>query len=158
LQKWIEQINYSGELFLDYYVASWRFFRCSPVERSNHDFIKEHLQDSGFAPGQVVFPTWTDEVMGFRYGVLVRQDFEKGLRMADMYARRIAAKGSLDPEGELRADQKSIRHSWQVCGLQARIELCKDAGISIFAARRENFPIQHAPKLYAAMSEVHYGG
>ena len=45
LKRWVEQINYIGENFDDYYVAAWRFFRCTPLERSNFRYIREHLRD-----------------------------------------------------------------------------------------------------------------
>ncbi len=154
---WFEQINYTGTLFTDFYVASWRFFRCSPMERSNHDFVKENLLDSGAAPGHVLTPTFTDEVMGFRYYVLVHRDADKALRMADMYAKRILFKGSLDPENELRVDRKTIHCSWAQLGVAPRINLCKEAGISIFAARSDEFPQRYAKELYNTMSEVSNG-
>lgn len=154
LKPWVEQINYEGEDFSNYYVASWRFFRCSPTERSNHDYIKEHLNDSGGKEADVISPTFTDEVMGFRYYVLVHKDFERGLKMADMFAERVERKGSLDPENEARVDRKSIKHSWRMFALLARITVCRDAGISIFAARSNVFPEKHAEKLYASMTEV----
>jgi len=154
---WFETINYTGTLFTDFYVASWRFFRCSPMERSNHDFVKENLLDSGAAPGHVLTPTFTDEVMGFRYYVLVHRDADKALRMADMYAKRILFKGSLDPENELRVDRKTIHCTWAQCGVPARMSICKEAGISIFASRSNEFPQRYATELYAALSEVSHG-
>ena len=154
IQRWIEQVNYDGLPFDGYYVASWRFFRCSPVERSNHEYIKAHLKDSGAAEGQVIFPVFTDEVHALRYYVMVRGDFTKGLRMADMYAKRIIDKGSLDPENESQMDRNSIKHSWNSASTQGRINMCRDAGISIFAARSKRLPAKHADKLYAALSEL----
>jgi hypothetical protein len=154
IERWYETVNYDGSNFDGYYVASWRFFRCSPLERSNHEFIKQHLKDSGAAEGQVIFPVFTDEVMGLRYYVMVRGDFAKGLRMADMYAKRIADKGSLDPENESQMDRQGIKHAWQSSGLAARVNMCRDAGLSIFAARSKKFPARHADKIYAALSEL----
>jgi hypothetical protein len=127
------------------------------MERSNHDFVKENLLDSGAAPGHVLTPTFTDEVMGFRYYVLVHRDADKALRMADMYAKRILFKGSLDPENELRVDRKTIHCSWAQLGVAPRINLCKEAGISIFAARSDEFPQRYAKELYNTMSEVSNG-
>ena len=152
--RWIEQINYSGDDFSQYYVASWRFFRCSPVERSNHAYIRDHLLDVGAVEGQVITPTFTDEVMGARYYVMVRDDFERGLRMAEMFAKRIAAKGSLDPASEAAIDQKSIRHTWNSSTMLSKILMCSEAGISLFSARSPKFPERHADALYAALGEA----
>jgi hypothetical protein len=156
IPRWFEQINYEGDSFDGYYVASWRFFRCSPVERSNHEYVKQHLKDSGAEPGQVIFPVFTDEVMGCRYYVMVREDFAKGLRMADMYAKRIETKGSLDPENESKMDRKGIKTAWNSSELQGRINMCRDAGISIFAARSQRFPEYggYAERIYSALSEL----
>ncbi len=155
IKPWIEQINYTGEDFSEYYVASWRFFRCSPVEKSNHEYIREHLLDSVIVNEKVVItPTFSDEVMGFRYYVMVHREADRSLRMADMFAKRIAAKGSLDPENEVKVDRKSIHYSWGQFSLLAKVNMCKEAGVTIFAARNKKFPRQHAAKLYAHMTEI----
>ena len=74
--------------------------------------------------------------------------------MADMYAKRIKAKGSLDPENEVRVDRKSVRYSWAQFGVLARMTICKEAGVSLFSARRSEFPEHHAEKLYKVLSEA----
>lgn len=154
IKRWIHQINYSGETFHDYYVAAWRFFRCSPRERANFDYIRLHLADSGADDDSVIEVSFTDAVMGFRYAVLVHESADKALKMADMFAKRVEKKGSLDPENEIIVDRKSIRHTWARCGLEARVHLCREAGVSIFAARKQTIPEKYAAEIYTYMSEV----
>jgi hypothetical protein len=85
---------------------------------------------------------------------MVHREADRSLRMADMFAKRIAAKGSLDPENEVKVDRKSIHYSWGQFSLLAKVNMCKEAGVTIFAARNKKFPRQHAAKLYAHMTEI----
>lgn len=139
LKIWREQINYEGQNFDEYYVAAWRFFRCTPLERSNFKYIKTHLHDCGSREG-VIFPAFTDEVMLIRYYILIHQDNEKALRMADMFAERVTRKGSLDPDGERELDHSHSQRQWKVSTIAARVSLCREGGVSIFASRRDMIP------------------
>jgi hypothetical protein len=137
LKLWREQINYTGDNFDDYYVVLFRFFRCTPLERSNFNYVKELLSDCGVdGETMVIFPTFSDEVMMSRRYIMVHKDCERGLRMADMLAARIKNKGSLDPEAEQQLSWTGITKSWRLKDIPARVALCREAGISIFAARR----------------------
>jgi hypothetical protein len=107
IEPWYEAANYQGEIYADYYVAATRFFRCNPMERFTYQYIRENLKDSvpesykllpGFPPEPVIEVAFQDECLVARYQVLVHKDYGKGLRMADMYADRIALKGYVDPD------------------------------------------------------------
>lgn len=150
IRRWAEQINYEGENFDDYYVAFWRFFRCSPLERANFKYIKEHLKDADTKPGQLIFPAFTDEVMMCRYYILVRHDADRALRMADMFAERIRRKGALDQEMEQRFDMDGIVKTWRCTSLANKVSMCREAGISIFAARLKD-PVH--PSMIQMLSE-----
>lgn len=137
LKRWFEQVNYEGGDFTDYYVAAWRYFRCSPVERANFAYIREHLSDCGADEAQVIFPVFTDAVMSCRYYVMVHKDCERGLRMADMFAERIKRKGVLDPDAEKQIDAEAVALTWRKSQLHTRVLLCQEAGVSPFIARHE---------------------
>ena len=156
LERWFERVNYEGKNFDDFYVAAWRFFRCSPVERSNFNYIKEHLSDCGAQDGHVLFPVFTDDVMSLRYYALVHAECEKGLKMADMLVARAKLKGSLDPEGEHEVDQGSVARQWALSSVKARVGCCQEAGVSVFAARRDEFPhgLQFSDRLLDIYSEL----
>lgn len=142
LKPWYEQINFEaapGHNFDDYYVAIWRFFRCTPLERSNFKYIKEHLLDCG-NPAGVIFPSFTDEVMMCRYYVMIHRDNEKALRMADMFAARIKLKGSLDPEGEKQIDVIHSQRQWKMATTETRASLCKEVGEPETSAANDAIP------------------
>jgi hypothetical protein len=143
LKKWVEQINFDGDNFDNYYVAYWRFFRCSPLERSNFRYIRDHLREHNLPEGALIFPAFTDEVMLCRYYIMIHEDCDKGLRIADMFARRVAADGSLDPESEVRLDAEAMDHRWHRMNRRARILMCAEAGVSIFLSRAKDFPAQN---------------
>lgn len=137
LKRWIEQINYTGANFDEYYVAVWRFFRCTPLERSNFKYVREHLRDCGDTSGYVE-AAFTDEVMMCRYYLLVHETADRALKMADMFAGRVKQKGSLDPDGERELDLAAVTKIWHMKSIAGRVELCQEAGVSIFAARRKD--------------------
>lgn len=139
IKRWREQINFEGKDYKEYYVAYFRFFRASSVERSNYKYIKDHLLDCGQSAG-VVFPYFTDEVYMCRYYIMVHESNEKALKMADMFAARVKAKGSLDPEQEHKMDIELVRMHWLKCSVSGRVKLCQDSGMSIFAARYKALP------------------
>lgn len=151
LKRWIEQVNYEGKSFDGYYVAAWRYFRCSPVERSNFAYIREHLADCGADETQVIFPVFTDAVMSCRYYIMVHQDYTRGLRMADMFAERVNRKGALDPEAEKEIDLAAVANTWRKSQLPARVSLCQEAGVSPFVARHDT--LTH-PDIIQLMSEA----
>jgi hypothetical protein len=149
LKLWKEQINYEGHNFDEFYVAIWRFFRCTPLERSNFKYVKQHLQDCGDTTG-VIFPSFTDEVYMCRYYVMIHKDNARALRMADMFADRVKRKGSLDPEGEKQLDVSHSQRQWKMSTIESRVQLCQEADVSIFAARRNTIP----DALIESLSEV----
>lgn len=139
LKPWIEQINYEGQNFDDYYVAIWRFFRCTPLERSNFKYVKAHLLDCGDTGG-LLFPSFTDEVMMCRYYVLIHKDNTKALRMADMFAARVKLKGSLDPEAEKQLDDSHSQRQWKMSTIEKRQDLCREAQVPEDAANSDTIP------------------
>lgn len=155
IQRWFEQINYQGDNFDDYYVAYWRFFRCTPLERSNFKFIRDHLSGvHELGAPWVIYPTFTDAVMMSRYYIMVHKDCTKGLRAADLYAGRVKQFGSLDPTSEAQLDIDSIEKRWHMLGLKGKVEICQEAGVSIFLARRYDFPGN--PELMDVFTEAQF--
>jgi len=149
LERWYERINFEpveGICFDEYYVASWRLFRCSPVDRSNFNYVKaqvdgcyenfKHALDAGW----IVHARFTDEVYQMRYYYLIHESQTRALKMADMLAARVKTKGSLDPENEKAIDVNSIRITWKNATLLAKVRLCQEADVSIFVARHKEFP------------------
>lgn len=160
LERWYERINYEGENFDDYWVAAWRLFRCSPVERSNFAYIKSQVDGSYQDPraahrdNLIVHATFTDEVYLARYYVLVHHSQDRALRMADMLAARVRLKGSLDSDAESALDLKAVRKTWKLSERRSRIRLCAEAGVSIFASRSHEFPAgESGRRLFEILSE-----
>jgi hypothetical protein len=96
IQPWIFQTNYQGSDYRGFYVAAMRGFRCTLRERQDFQYVREQLE--GLVSPDVITVTFGDECLIARYAVLVHKDFEAGLKMADMFAKRLAKKGYIDPE------------------------------------------------------------
>ena len=155
IRPWVELINYQGDSFDGYYIAAMRFFKCTPVERSNYDYILEHLEDTGADDDQVIDVMFSDDSYLCRHYILVRKDATKALKMADMFAERVIRKGSLDPEMEETIDRAAVMRKWGKSAIRHRVAHCREAGVSIFAARKSYFPfgVAGAESLYAMYSE-----
>lgn len=110
VKHWIEKINYIGRDYSQYYLAAYRHYRCSPFERDTFAHIRDHLHDLGAEASQVIDVTCSDALLQARFYVLVHQDFERGLKAADMFAQRLWDKGTLLPENdytlEVHADER----------------------------------------------------
>jgi hypothetical protein len=139
IRPWVEYVNYQGDNFDGYWVAAWRFFRCSPLDRSNFKYIKDHLLQCGNREG-IELVTFSDALMLCRYYILVHESNQKALRMADMFAERIKRKGSLDPDMEVNINARAIQTKWRKSTTRARVEYCRESGVSVFAARRDTLP------------------
>jgi hypothetical protein len=103
LTPWREMSNYVGTNYSDYLIAAQRLFRCSKLEQATFAYIREHMHDLegesyGTYPSGVLDVTFQDECLVYRYMVLVHKDFAKGIRMAEMFADRLDAKGYVDPD------------------------------------------------------------
>ena len=103
LNKWVELSNYEGTNYSDYLIAASRLFRCSKLEQATFAYIREHMQglegeSYGTYPSGVLDVTFQDDCLVARYLVLVHKDFAKGVRMAEMFADRLDAKGYVDPD------------------------------------------------------------
>jgi hypothetical protein len=112
IRRWLHQNNFEGTDYSDYYVGAQRLFRANLTDRHNFEYIREHLHDleGGIyisepnAAGEVkagvnvIDVAFEDECLIARYMVLVHKDFAKGVRMAEMFAQRLADKGYVDPD------------------------------------------------------------
>jgi len=83
--------------------------------------------------------------------VMVHQSFDRGLRMADMFAERIRRKGVLDPDAEKQIDAEAVALTWRKSQLHTRVSLCQEAGVSPFVARHDT--LTHAD-IIQLMSEA----
>jgi hypothetical protein len=102
LQRWFAQVNYEGIDYSDYYIAAQRFFRCTGMERATFTYIREQMHGA-VDPSEnfqdvVLDVTFQDDCLIARYMVLVHKDFERGVRMAQMFLDRLERKGYVDPE------------------------------------------------------------
>jgi hypothetical protein len=105
IEPWYEAANYEGLNYADYYVAAIRFFRCNPMERFTYQYIREQLQGLLMPAPLVIEVAFRDECLVARYHILVHKSCEKALRMAEMFADRIARKGYADPDTAEMSDE-----------------------------------------------------
>jgi hypothetical protein len=111
IRKWIYQNNFEGTDYSDYYVGAHRLFRANPNDRHNFEYIREHLHATSIQdiqptyPAEVLDVAFEDECLIARYMVLVHKDFAKGVRMAEMFAQRLATKGYVDPEASISDEE-----------------------------------------------------
>lgn len=140
IERWQELINYEGMNFDDYFIACWRFFRCSPLERANFKYIKARFAEHNLPAWAVIYPSFTDDVMSVRYYILIHKDCEKALRLADLWAKRSKDGSALDPVAAEDMDRRGMEKHWTLSSVAARVRYCQDCGITIFAARRKALP------------------
>jgi len=107
IRRWLLQNNFEGTDYSDYYVGAHRLFRASANDRHNFEYIREHLHgiDIEKIPSPVLDVAFEDECLIARYMVLVHKNFARGVRMAEMFAQRLATKGYVDPEASISDEE-----------------------------------------------------
>jgi hypothetical protein len=135
IRKWIYQNNFEGTDYSDYYVGAQRLFRANLTDRHNFEYIREHLH--GIRELKVTYTpdvldvTFEDECLIARYMVLVHKDFAKGLRMAEMFAQRMADKGYIDPDLCVSDDEEAESVAYTQLPSQAPVSTGRYSAIKV---------------------------
>lgn len=129
-----EITNYIGEWFPGYYVAPiFRSRDSDALTRSNWRVIQPQLAALGAQTHE--FGHWA---CGRYELVLIDEDNEECLRLADEWAEKLEGYPVASEDDWSELETEEAYQWWKDMGLRTRAEMCKEAGVSIFAARQED--------------------
>jgi hypothetical protein len=138
LKRWERPKDYFGAEWSRYYSADVGQSRDSDcLEQSNFAVMLEAL---GGETETVVVVRESHWAVGWVEWIAIHQSDEQALRVADVQCERLANYPILDEDDFSRREFEAQCEAWENAGLQGRMEYCRRARISIFAARRESLP------------------
>ena len=138
LTRWEPPKDYFGAEWSSYYSAGVGQSRDSDcLEQSNFSSMLSAL---GGESETVIVVRESHWAVGWVEWIAIHQSDEQALRVADVQCERLANYPILDEDDFSRREFEAQCEAWENAGLQGRMEYCRRAGISIFAARRSELP------------------
>lgn len=145
LKQWGTVSNYVGEEPVDYYIVYSQNRDSSLLDQSNFDYIwrklEKYNQVAHGKPPRARILRASHWAVGWIDFILVHRDSEDACLIADdLLVDYIYYNPILDEYDYYERESDYKREYWRSIGIGDRIDLCKQAGISIFAARRDEMP------------------
>lgn len=138
LKRWTQPKDYFGAEWSSYYSAGVGQSRDSDcLEQSNFAVMLAAL---GGESETVIVVRESHWAVGWVEWIAVHELDTVALAKADEQCARLELYPVLDEEDWSRREFDEQYETWENAGLQGRIDYCRRAGISIFAARRSELP------------------
>ena len=139
MELWKYPDNYFGEVWPGYYVCLTQNRNSSILERSNFEVVLQKLKklkpDGDFRV--VREGHWA---CGWIEWIAIHQDEEELVEEANRLLDSLEGYPLLDEDDYSERQNKAICKYWEGLSLDDRIDLCKEAEVSIFASRSEDCP------------------
>jgi hypothetical protein len=138
LHKWTRPQCYIGAEWHDYYSAGVGQSRDSDyVEQSNFAAM---LAELGGESDTVIVVRESHWAVGWVEWIAIHETDTTALAIADAQCGRLADYPVLDEMDWSEREWNAACGTWERASLRDRIEYCSRAGVSIFAARRDEVP------------------
>ena len=130
----------------DYFGAEWSNYSSAGVGQSRDS---DCLEQSNFAVMLAALGGETETVMvvreshwavGWVEWIAIHETDTAALAIADKQCERLANYPVLDEDDFCQREFEVQCETWENAGLRGRMDYCRHAGISIFAARRSELP------------------
>ena len=145
LVRWRNYSNYEGHDFVEYFIVLECPADAGPAQRSN--FLEAErlikLDTPSTLRHMVITPRFSDHYYRWRRFLMVHQDCAPGLRIADEVVAKLEGHELLSKDAYLNEARGFLRRLWSKYSRRRRMEICAEAGVSIFAARHQSFPFHH---------------
>lgn len=106
------------------------------LDESNFDTAKALFEDAGICTRVLSFGHWA---VGWVEGLYIPATIAAA-KVAREIAQRLESYPVLDEDDYSERQSDAIAGYWERAGMGERIEMCKDAGLSGYAARRDYIP------------------
>ena len=131
----LEEGNYVGETYYDWYVAGIQSRDSDCLAQSN---FRSTLAALGGECDTVAVIRSNHWMCGWVETILVHRSDAEHLAIADTIAKNLRDYPVVNEDDFRELEYETAREGWSSLLLSDRIELCQRFGISIFAARRAN--------------------
>ena len=141
--KWENPDNYFGHNPVGDYVIYSRNRDSSILENTNYELILAQLEGEAEKYPDIEKPVYDFRASHWGCGwieyIIVNKDAPQSiLDLAEETLSALADYPVVSDDMYSENQYTAIYEYWQECGLRERIEWCKDAGESIFSARKED--------------------
>lgn len=137
LQLWTMPSNYGGEVWPGYYVSFGQNRDSDSLTRSNFICALQALGGESDTVQVVREGHWA---CGWVEWIAIHQDDEKALAIADDLAAKVEDYPCVNEDHWSELEWNEAQDYWASLSVRDRAPYCKDAGLSIFAARRDWIP------------------
>lgn len=137
IKRWTLPDSYGGATWEDYFVFLGQSRDSSALERSNFECGLEAL--GGEREGVIVVREghWA---VGWVEWIAIHQDNSEALEAADEMLCALSDYPVLNESHFSELELSEAENYWQQLPLRYRVELCQEAGVSVFAARHDWLP------------------
>ncbi len=139
LQLWKLPEYYFGESWPDYYVFLSQHRDSDSLTRSNFDCA---LRDLGGESDTVIIVREGHWAVGWIEWIAIHESDDKALQIADGIVAALSDYPVLDESHWSELEWTEASEYWERISVSERLYYCQKAGISIFAARRDEMPIE----------------
>lgn len=138
LHRWTMPNSYMGEVWPAYYSAGFGQSRDSDdLEASN---FATALAELGGESDTVTVVRESHWAVGWIEWIAIHQDDDRALAIADALVARYRDYPALDENDWSEREWNHACEAWGSADMRWRVDLCREAGVSIFAARRAEIP------------------
>lgn len=138
LKRWTLPKYYFGEEWPEYYVAIYTNRDADCLTRANYDAMFKALGGESETVFKVSESHWA---CGWVEWIAIHESDTKAIEIADDILGKLEAYPVVDEELWSEYEDEECQQVWKDCyNLKERIELCVEAGLSIFVARHEWYP------------------
>lgn len=133
MKLWRMPDNYMGKVWPGWYVFLGQHRDSDMLTRSNFRVALRLLGGESDTVQVVREGHWA---VGWVEWIGIHQDDEKAIALAEDIERKIEDYPALDEEDWSELEYTEAMEYWDSLSLQSKIDECREAGVSIFAARR----------------------
>lgn len=153
LKRWKRPRYYIGKSWPDWYVGLGRHRESDTLDQSNFEVFFREVQaasdklsinepDIGWDGGSeeidsVHVVREGHSLVGWVEWVAIHKDDKGALAKAQSLFDRLNRYPVLDEDHWGNLEDEEINQYWQGCSIRERVDICRDAGVSIFAARHK---------------------
>ena len=139
LEKWTRPASWYGKEWPDCFVFLQQHRDSDSVTRSNFEAGLEHLGGESDTVFVIRESHWA---VGWLETILIDQSNQEACESADAMLCALSDYPVLDDEHHSTLEFNEACESWRWLHLHDRMRLCARNGVSVFAARHEDFPEQ----------------
>lgn len=138
LKRWTRPSDYFGAEWPEYFSSGVGQSRDSDsLERSNFTCMLEALDGESDTVLVIRESHWA---VGWVEWIAIHESDDKALAIADDIKRKLEDYPVIDEDHWSDLEWNEACDAWESSSISDRVDLCRRAGVSIFAARRESIP------------------